>query len=384
MAPSGVLGAVDRAPRIASRIQSRRLVTDPLQRRKEEHLRLAASARVQARRGAGWDDVQLLHASLPEIDFDELDCSQEFLGRRLRLPLVIAGMTGGIPRAETVNGVLARAAEAFGVALGVGSQRPALRAAELTGSYAVARRNAPTAFLLANIGAPQLVAQDGVPPLSLEQVETAVSMIGADALAVHLNYLQEIVQPEGDRRARGCLEAISRLSSRLSVPVIAKETGAGMTRRTAAALKQGGVAALDVGGRGGTSFAAVEGLRAAAQGDRLQAHLGNVFRDWGVPTAVAVTEAVTSGLPVIATGGVRGGLDAAKAIALGASLTGVARPLVQCALDGLEAVEAWLRRFEAELRAAMFLTGSRTLSDLRAQRTVVLGETLGWMRQLAP
>lgn len=358
-------------------------VVDSLQRRKEEHLSLAAHADVESRRGAGWDDVQLLHVSLPELDLDEIDCSQPFLGRPLRLPLVIAGMTGGMPRAGEVNGVLARAAESFGIAMGVGSQRPALRTAELADTYGIARRNAPSAFLIANIGAPQLIAQGTAAPLSPAQVETAVGMIEADALAIHLNFLQEMVQPEGDRRARGCHDAIARLAAGSRVPVIAKETGAGMTRRTAAALQRCGVAALDVGGRGGTSFAAVEGLRAAAEGAALQERLGAVFREWGIPTAVAVTEAATAGLPVIATGGVRSGLDAAKAIALGATLAGVARPLIQCALEGLDAVDAWLRRFEAELRTAMFLTGSRTVDDLRSQRTVVLGETLAWLRQLS-
>jgi isopentenyl-diphosphate Delta-isomerase len=208
-------------------------------------------------------------------------------------------------------------------------------------------------------------------------------MIDAQALAVHLNALQELVQPEGDHRARGCADAIGTLAASLAVPVIAKETGAGMTRRTAVLLRDRGVAAIDVGGRGGTSFAAVESLRAAAAGDDLHEGLGVLFRDWGLPTAVSVIEATSSGLPIIATGGVRSGLDAAKAIALGATLVGVARPLAQCAQQGLEAVEAWLRRFEVELRAAMFLTGSRSVDELQRQRTVILGETRAWAQQLA-
>jgi len=358
-------------------------VADSLERRKDEHLQLALTGDVESRRGPGWDDVELLHASLPELDLDELDCSVSFLGRRLRLPLVIAGMTGGTPEAEMVNAVLATAAEASGVALGVGSQRPALRSLELAGTYRVARRNAPTALLIANVGAPQLIAQDDAPALAPAQISAAVDMIEADALAVHLNFLQELVQPEGDRRARGCREAISALTATVAVPLIAKETGGGMNRRTAAILRDCGVAALDVGGRGGTSFAAMEGLRAAAAGDTLHQNLGAVFRDWGIPTAVSIREAATCGLPVIGTGGVRSGLDAAKAIALGATLVGVARPLARCALDGIEAVQAWLQRFEAEFRAAMFLTGSRTVEELRSQQTVVLGETLTWMQQLS-
>jgi isopentenyl-diphosphate delta-isomerase len=359
-----------------------RCVADSLQRRKDDHLRLATGADVESRRGPGWDDVDLLHMSLPELDLDEIDCSQSLFGRRLRLPLVIAGMTGGTPTAETVNGILATAAESFGVAIGVGSQRAALRAAELSTTYRIARRNAPTALLIANVGAPQLIAQEGSRALTREQIAAAVSMIEADALAVHLNFLQELVQPEGDRRSRGCAAALTALCAAVDVPVIAKETGGGMTRWTAATLRDCGVAALDVGGRGGTSFAAVEGLRAASAGDSLHRALGEVFRDWGVPTAVSVREAALAGLPVIATGGVRSGLDAAKAIALGATAVGVARPLARCALDGLDSVLAWLHRFETELRSAMFLTGSRTVAELRQQRTVLMGQTLAWAQQL--
>ena len=206
-----------------------------------------------------------------------------FLGRRLRLPLIIAGMTGGTPTAETVNAVLASAAESFGIALGVGSQRPALRSLELAGTYRVARRNAPTAFLIANVGAPQLVAQDDASALTHAEICDAVDMIEADALAVHLNFLQELVQPEGDHRARGCAQAIAALAASVRLPVIAKETGGGMTRRTAVTLSACGVAAIDVGGRGGTSFAAVEGLRAAAAGDSLHQDLGYRLSGVGHP-----------------------------------------------------------------------------------------------------
>jgi isopentenyl-diphosphate delta-isomerase len=191
------------------------------------------------------------------------------------------------------------------------------------------------------------------------------------------------VQPEGDHRARGCAAAISRLSAEMQVPLIAKETGGGMSRQSASTLRACGVAALDVGGRGGTSFAAVEGMRAGGLGDASHARLGELFRDWGVPTPVAVLAAVPEGLPVIATGGIRTGLDAAKAIALGATAVGIGRPLVQAALRGSGEVERWLQRFLAELRAAMLLTGARTVADLRRNRPIVLGDTRRWIRQLA-
>ena len=180
--------------------------------RKAEHLAVIASRDVESRTPAGWDDVRLIHSALPEIDLAEVDTGTDLLGRRLRLPLVIASMTGGHSAALAVNRVLARAAETYGIAMGVGSQRAALRDRALRYTYAVVRQEAPGAFIIANIGAPQLVEQDGVPPLSLRDVEAIVAMVGADALAIHLNYLEEAVMTEGDRRARGCRAAIARLA----------------------------------------------------------------------------------------------------------------------------------------------------------------------------
>ncbi len=355
---------------------------DPIEVRKAEHVEIASSRDVSSRPGPGWSDVRLVHCALPEIDRDEVDPSVQFLGRRLRYPVFISAMTGGHERGAEVNAVLAQAAEKFGIAMGLGSQRAALKLPHLARTYVVARERAPTAFLIANIGAPQLVPQDGAPALSVDEARKLVEMVHADALAVHLNFLQEVVQPEGDRRARGCLKAISDLCGAVGVPVIAKETGAGMSYRVACLLKDAGVAALDVGGAGGTSFAAVEAERAARYGKRQAQRLGQVFRDWGIPTAVSVMEAARVGLPVVATGGVRTGLDAAKAIALGATAVGVARPLLEAALEGYEQVESWLEQFVAELEAAMFLTGAPTVADLQHRPVVLLGETLEWLRQL--
>ena len=174
---------------------------DEIERRKAEHLELTAHGDVNTRTGAGWADVHLIHETLPVVDFDAVDLSTEFLGRRLRAPLLIAGMTGGHARAAEINACLARAAERHGLAMGVGSQRAALRRPSLASTYAVARDQAPSAFLIANIGAPQLIAQDSGAGLSIAEVQGVVDAIRADALAIHLNYLQETVQPEGDRRA---------------------------------------------------------------------------------------------------------------------------------------------------------------------------------------
>jgi isopentenyl-diphosphate delta-isomerase len=266
--------------------------------------------------------------------------------------------------------------------MGLGSQRAALRDPSLVPTYAVAREQASGALLIANIGAAQLVPQASGPALTVNQLREVVAMAGADALAIHFNFLEESVQPEGDRRAAGLRDALAQAVASLEVPAIAKETGAGFSRPAALELHKLGFHALDVGGRGGTSFAAVEGRRAQAQGDRRGEQMGIVYHDWGVPTAVAVVAATAARLPIIATGGVRTGLDAAKAVALGASLVGVGRPLMAAAIQGDQAVDAWLSLFIEELRVAMFLTGGRRLADLRIVPRVILGETRRWLDDL--
>src|SRR5947208_6122717 len=315
---------------------------EEIARRKGEHLELAARPEMEVAAAARWSEIRLLHNPLPELDRDSLDLSVTFLGRRFRYPVAIAGMTGGHPRALEVNRTLARVAARFDIPMGVGSQRAMLLNPALAPTYRVAREAAPDAFLIANIGLPQLLRQGETPPLGLAEVRRAIETIAAGALAVHLNALQEAVQAGGDTDARGGLAALRALTAALDLPVIAKETGAGMTARAAARLAGAGVAALEVGGAGGTSFAAVEARRAADAGrDRLAA-LGKLFADWGVPTPAAVRMVRRAGLPVIATGGVRTGLDAAKALALGADLVGLARPLLERALVSEEETVAWL------------------------------------------
>jgi isopentenyl-diphosphate delta-isomerase len=355
---------------------------EEIARRKGEHLQLAAEGDVETRSSAGWEDVHFVHDALPSVDAKDIDVGTRFLGHALRLPLVISGMTGGHGRAIAVNELLARVAERTGIAIGVGSQRAALRDPSLAPTYSIVRENAPHAFVIANVGISQLVKQDSGLPLAVKDVGTIVRMVKADALALHLNYLEESVQPEGQTRAKGSDAAVRLLARRSPVPVIAKETGAGISRDVARRLRRLGVKAIDVGGVGGTSFAAIEALRAKAQGNKQRMSLGERFRDWGVPTAVAVVGAAGSGLPVIATGGVRSGLDAAKALALGARVVGVGRPLMQAALKGEAAVMDWITAFELELRTAIFLAGVRRARDLPRASVVVTGETLAWLEQL--
>ena len=348
--------------------------------RKAEHLDVAAGGAIEHHAGAGWDDVQLIHDCLPEVDRGDVDLGVEFLGHRLRAPVVIAGMTGGHPRAAEINRRLAIAAEHLGIAMGVGSQRAAVEHPELLSTYAVARSAAPHAVLIANVGAPQLIAQAGRAPFTLDQIRTLVGAISADALAIHLNFLQEACQPEGDANARGCAEAIRRVCRDIGVPVIAKETGAGIGVEAALRLRELGVSALDVGGHGGSNMALLEARRAERRGDRLRRRLGETFADWGIPTAVSVVETRAAGLPVIATGGVRDGLDAAKAINLGATLVGIARPALTQAEISQEALIEWLGDFIEELRVAAFLTGSPDLAALRSRPRRISGRVAAWLQ----
>jgi isopentenyl-diphosphate delta-isomerase len=350
--------------------------------RKAEHLELAARPDVDAARASAWHDIHFEHEALPECNLDDVDLSVTFLGHRLEAPLAIAGMTGGHRAAEQINATLAAAAGRSGLALGVGSQRAALVNPELSSTYSIVRAVAPSAFIIGNVGISQLLPQASGPALSLEQLQAAVDMVRADALAVHLNFLEESVQPEGDRHAAGGLAAIERLATALPIPVVVKETGGGISRSTAFRLAGAGVAALDVGGSGGTSFAAIEGLRAQGRKDERGHRLGNILRGWGIPTPVSIVAARAAGLPVIATGGIRSGLDGAKAIALGATLVGVARPLLVAAREGEQAVHAWIDCFLHELRSVMFLLGARTPGELRRTRLVVTGTTRAWLDQL--
>lgn len=353
-----------------------------IERRKSEHLALATGEGVETPSSAGWEDVHLVHDALPRVDADDVDLSVELLGHHLRIPLVITGMTGGHQAALEVNRVLASAAERHGLAFGVGSQRAALREPALVPTYAVAREAAPTAFVIGNIGISQLLEQPGEHAITAEEIARVVDMVRADALAVHLNYLEEMVQPEGQTRAHGAGDALARLARSTPVPVIAKETGAGIGRATALRLADLGVRAIDVGGVGGTSFAAIEARRARDRDDHRRALLGERFVDWGLTTAVAVTGARATGLPILATGGVRSGHDAAKALALGATAVGVGRPLLQSALRGEAAVDAWIAQFALELRTAAFLTGVDAARDLVSVPRVIVGATKEWISQL--
>ncbi len=347
------------------------VMTSPIEKRKTDHLDLATHGDVGFRETTTLlEDIQLVHCAIPELGWDEVDTSVAVLGKPLRVPVVIAAMTGGTERARRINEELASVAEEFGCGFGLGSQRPMLRDPNQVASFAV-RHVAPTALVMGNIGAVQAVA------LSVGELHSLVERVGADALCVHLNVAMELIQSDGDRDFRGVVDLFERLVAELPVPVIAKETGCGISADVARRLAAVGVQHVDVSGAGGTSWVAVEGERAAGR----QRSVGRAFREWGIPTAASVAACAGLGFAtVFATGGVKHGLEVAKALALGASVAGVARPVLQ-ALDqgGRPAALELLRSIEHELRVAMLLSGTRRVHDLRhAPR--VLGPALGrWM-----
>jgi isopentenyl-diphosphate delta-isomerase len=339
-------------------------------KRKAEHIRICLEKKAQAKKAtAGFEDIQLVHRALPEVDKLKIRLSTTFLGKKFLAPLIVGAMTGGTEEAIQINASIAEAVEKLGLGMGVGSQRAAIEDQKLEKTYAVARKKAPSAFLIANIGGVQLVHGYG-----LKEVKKVVEMIDADAVAVHLNALQEAVQPEGQTNFKGVLAKIGEIAGELGVPVIVKETGCGIAAEDAKALESAGVKAIDVGGVGGTSFAAVEYYRSTNNS------LGEVFWDWGIPTAVSLIEAVqTVKIPVVVSGGVRSGLDVAKSLALNASLASISQPVLEVAVKGAVETEELLSCLIEELRNVMFLVGAENLEGLAKVPLVVTGKTADWL-----
>ncbi|MBI5480166.1 MAG: type 2 isopentenyl-diphosphate Delta-isomerase [Deltaproteobacteria bacterium] len=342
-----------------------------IRQRKQDHLTLCTSGEVQFRkRDTLLRDVHLVHQALPELADHDLDLGVTLAGRRLRAPLVIAGMTGGVAEAAAINQDLAAAAERLGLAFGLGSQRAMLRHPEVADTYQV-RAVAPTTMVLANLGVVK------ARQMRTAEVRALCDAVGADALCLHLNVGMELVQDGGDRDFRGGVATIRRLEEELGLPVIVKETGCGLSRRAATTIAAAGVRTVDVGGAGGTSWVGVEATRAE---DPQARAVGEVLWDWGIPTAASVAYCAEAGLEVIATGGIRDGYDVARALALGARAAGVAAPLLKAQREGgVEAVVAALETIIRTLRAVLLLCGCRTPTSLALAPRVVVGELRSWL-----
>ena len=328
--------------------------------RKDQHLDVILAGRAAHGLDNGFGDVRFVHEALPDLDHGKIDLGTDFLGRRLKAPLLISSMTGGPARAEAINARLAEAAQHLGIALAVGSQRAALDAEGATPGLDMALRlKAPDTPILANIGAAQLTRGFGV-----DEARRVLDMIAADALIVHLNPLQEACQPEGDRDWWGVGAALEALVKSIDAPVVVKETGAGISAATAKRLFAMGVAAVDVAGAGGSNWATVEGERAENEADKAHAA---AFADWGIPTARAIAEA-RAACPkgvIIGSGGIRDGVEAAKAIRLGADMVGQAAGVLTAATVSTEAVVEHFQTVLRQMRTVCFCTGSANLTALR-------------------
>jgi len=349
----------------------------PTEERKSDHLKIGLKENVQAKQTTtGFEDVHLVHKALPEIEREKIDLSTVAFDHKFSAPLIVGAMTGGVPEARKINKAIAEAVEQLGLGMGVGSQRAAIEDPSLENTFAVTRKKAPTAFLIANIGGPQLVRGYGA-----KEAHKAVEMMGANALAIHLNPLQETIQLEGETDYTGILNKIGEIAEAIDVPVIVKETGAGIAAEDAKLVEDAGVAGIEVAGAGGTSWAAVEYHRAKRDQDELRQRLGEVFWDWGIPTVASLVETVQSvKLPIIASGGVRSGIDVAKALALGASLAGMALPILPSAIKGQKEVKRVLQLVLEELRNAMFLVGAGSVREMKAVPAVITGRTAEWLR----
>ncbi|MEM0349481.1 MAG: type 2 isopentenyl-diphosphate Delta-isomerase [Candidatus Caldarchaeum sp.] len=347
-----------------------------IEARKSDHIKISLEKDVSFKKSTWLEYVELVHQAAPEIDPEDIQTETIFLGRRFSHPLIIESMTGGTSEAEKINANLGQAAAVFKVPMGVGSQRAGIVKPETVRTFRAARDHGPDAFLIGNIGAVQLV-ENGV-----EMGLKAVEMIDADALAVHLNPLQEIIQPDGKARFRNLSKTLEKLRKELSIPIILKEIGCGLSREVVAMADRVGLDAFDVAGSGGTNWTMIEMIRAEEMKDSEKRALAEVFLEWGIPTAAAVMEAVdTTTKPVIASGGLRTGLDAAKTLALGASMAGLARPFLKPATNSAEDVLATLSRLSNQLKTTMFLTGCKTVDELRNAPKVVMGPLREWAAQ---
>ncbi len=330
----------------------------PIGQRKADHLRINLEEDVRSALSTGFERYRFVHQALPEMDLAQVDTRVRIFGRELQAPVLISSMTGGTAEAAVINRRLAAAAQRVGVAMGVGSQRAALEHPQLAPTFQV-REVAPDILLLANLGAVQLNYG-----YTADHCRRAVEMIEADALILHLNPLQEALQPEGDTNFAGLLRKIEAVCRALEVPVVVKEVGWGISARAARLLADAGVAAIDVAGAGGTSWSQVEMHRAASPRQR---RLAAAFAGWGIPTAASLrmVRAAVPEMPVFASGGLRTGIDLAKAIALGATLGGLAGALLPAAAASAQAATETLQDLIHELRVTMFAAGAADLHALR-------------------
>ncbi|MHA1786459.1 MAG: type 2 isopentenyl-diphosphate Delta-isomerase [Candidatus Helarchaeota archaeon] len=342
--------------------------------RKLDHIEISLNQNVKFRKKTtGFEDIELVHHALPELSLNEIETKTSFFGREFNAPILIEAMTGGNEKAKSINELLAKLAFEFNIPMGIGSQRAAIEKKSLEGTYNIARKISKDIFLIGNIGGAQLVKGYGI-----VEINECIDMIEANAIAIHLNPLQESLQKEGDTNFKGILSRIEELRDSISVPIIVKETGCGFSKEDLKLLQTIGIKCIDIGGAGGTSWAAVEHYR-NGQYPVLE-NISQVFWDWGIPTSVSTILASEMGFTVISSGGITNGLDIAKAISCGASMTGVARPLLKNATrNDFSGLKQQIVQFIMELKTAMFLSKASNIDELRIAEKIIFKKTKEWI-----
>lgn len=348
---------------------------DSIGRRKSNHIRICSERAVEAKTvTTGFENVHLIHRCLPEVEFEKLDLSVEFLGFKFKAPIMISAMTGGTAEATKINANLAKAAGELGIGMCLGSGRAYFENPNFIHSFKVARENAEHVFISANIGFQELLTY------SYGDLNKLVETLEADALTVHLNPLHELLQYDGTRMFRCVLNRLRELKLNIEYPLIVKEVGSGICGEDAELLASTGVDAVEASGAGGTSWAGVEYYRSMEAGEEEKAELSKTFWDWGIPTAISILEVRSAvNIPLVASGGIRSGLDAAKALVLGADLAGLALPLLKPSMESWESVLKFLRRMCEELKLAMVLTGSERIDDLKKKPYILTGLVREWV-----
>ncbi len=347
-----------------------------LEDRKLEHIDIVLREDPVYKTSTWFEYVIPIHVSTPEASLDDIDLSIELFGRRFSYPILIDSMTGGGAGTEKINRGLAEVASKYNIPISCGSQKAILKDPSTLKTFRVIRDVDPNIYLIGNIGGQDLRHD----PKGI--AEKIVSSIDADALAIHLNPLQELIQPGGERDFRGVLDAIEEVCSSLDIPIIVKETGAGISMEVAKILEHIGVSAINVSGSGGTSWSAVETIRNVRRGDELMAEIGRLYWNWGIPTAASLMEVAASvDIPVFASGGIRNGLEVVKSLMLGASLAGMASPFLKHLSIGMDNLIQFMERLILEMKIAALLTGSRDIESLRKAPKVILGPLKEWAIQ---
>jgi isopentenyl-diphosphate delta-isomerase len=350
-----------------------------INQRKNEHLDICINNRfdIEMEISTGFEDISFVHQALPEVDFTEISLETTFLQKAFKYPLFLSPLTGGSKKGLKINKIIGEVAEELGIGFGVGSQRAAINNQELQESFTVSRRAAPTAFIAGNLGAIQLV--NG---FSISEVKKAIEMIKADALMFHLNPLQEIIQPEGDHNFKGVLKEIAKIGSEIEQPIIIREVGCGISREVANELAANNIGAIDIAGAGGTSWAKIEAIRAQRVRKKKSYRLGELFGNWGIPTVMSLLEVISiiKNTPTICSGGIRNGLQAAKALALGADLVGIGLPVLrELEKGGKKQLIDYLQQIIFELQTAMFLTGANRIEVLQEKPLLIKGKVKEWV-----